>query len=168
MTPPHEEFRSDGNVLAYFITFRTYGTWLHGDQRGSIDRFHNRYGTPKLPPNRLREQYERGLLKQPSVRLSFKQREAAADGIREVCKKKDCGLWVVNVRTNHAHAVVTASCHSKKVRATIKANATKVMRERGLWCRDESPWASRGSRKKLWTKQQLINTIVYVLYDQGE
>ena len=148
MTPPHEEFRSDGNVLAYFITFRTYGTWLHGDQRGSIDRFHNRYGTPKLPPNRLREQYERGLLKQPSVRLSFKQREAAADGIREVCKKKDCGLWVVNVRTNHAHAVVTASCHSKKVRATIKANATKVMRgARTMVPRRESLGLARQSQK---------------------
>ena len=25
-------------ALAYFISFRSYGTWLHGDQRGSIDR----------------------------------------------------------------------------------------------------------------------------------
>jgi hypothetical protein len=25
--------------LAYLITFRCYGTWLHGDKRGSIDRF---------------------------------------------------------------------------------------------------------------------------------
>jgi len=24
--------------LAYFISFRSYGTWLHGDKRGSIDR----------------------------------------------------------------------------------------------------------------------------------
>jgi hypothetical protein len=24
--------------LAYFISFRTYGTWLIGDSRGSIDR----------------------------------------------------------------------------------------------------------------------------------
>ncbi|MDQ3490280.1 MAG: hypothetical protein M3449_04330 [Acidobacteriota bacterium] len=27
--------------LAFLTTFRTYGTWLHGDKRGSIDRFHN-------------------------------------------------------------------------------------------------------------------------------
>src|SRR5687767_4505235 len=28
--------------LGYLITFRCYGTWLQGDTRGSIDRFHNR------------------------------------------------------------------------------------------------------------------------------
>jgi hypothetical protein len=35
--------------LAYFISFRSYGTWLHGDKRGAIDRAHNRYRTPYLP-----------------------------------------------------------------------------------------------------------------------
>jgi hypothetical protein len=25
--------------LGYLITFRCYGSWLHGDKRGSIDRF---------------------------------------------------------------------------------------------------------------------------------
>ena len=38
-------------ALAYLITFRSYGTWLHGDDRGSIDRFHNRYKSPYIPPN---------------------------------------------------------------------------------------------------------------------
>ena len=28
--------------LAYFISFRIYGTWLRGDKRGSVDRFQNR------------------------------------------------------------------------------------------------------------------------------
>src|SRR5260370_25636817 len=29
------EFNEDHTPLGYLITFRTYGTWLHGDQRGS-------------------------------------------------------------------------------------------------------------------------------------
>ncbi len=37
--------------LAFLITFRCYGTWLHGDQSGSIDRFHNRYKSPYIEPN---------------------------------------------------------------------------------------------------------------------
>jgi hypothetical protein len=37
--------------LAYLITLRSYGTWLHGDRRGSIDRFHNRYKSPYIEPN---------------------------------------------------------------------------------------------------------------------
>ncbi|HEV8590779.1 MAG TPA: hypothetical protein VGQ55_01645 [Pyrinomonadaceae bacterium] len=34
------EYEWDDNdvPLAYLITFRTYGTWLHGDRRGSVDR----------------------------------------------------------------------------------------------------------------------------------
>jgi hypothetical protein len=42
MTHPHREFNDDHIPLAYLITFRCYGTWLHGDSRGSVDRFHNR------------------------------------------------------------------------------------------------------------------------------
>jgi len=166
MSFPHEEW-SDV-PLAFFITIRTYGTWLHGDPRGSVDRFHNRYGTPKLPPNRRRQQYEASLLKRKPVCLTLKQREATAGGIREICKKRNWSLWVVNVRTNHAHAVVTANCTSEKVRAALKANATKVMRERGCWTDPQSPWADKGSQIKLWTRKQLIAAIVYVLYDQGE
>ncbi len=163
---PHEE--SFDEPLAFFITFRTYGTWLHGDPRGSVDRFHNRYGIPKLPPNKMRQQYETGLLKRKPVLLTVKQREAAADGIREICKKRNWCLWVVNVRTNHAHAVVTASCDSKKVRAALKASATKVMRERRCWCGSQSPWADKGSRIRLNTRKHLIAAIVYVQYDQGK
>ncbi|HUT29941.1 MAG TPA: hypothetical protein VMX13_09125 [Sedimentisphaerales bacterium] len=31
--------------LAYLITFSTYGAWLHGDNRGSVDKNHNSYGS---------------------------------------------------------------------------------------------------------------------------
>jgi len=34
--------------LGYLISLRCYGTWPHGDRRGSIDRFHNRYKSPYL------------------------------------------------------------------------------------------------------------------------
>src|ERR1019366_10599368 len=41
--------------LAFFITFTTYGTWLHGRAPGSVDRQHNIPDTPFLPPDRERE-----------------------------------------------------------------------------------------------------------------
>ena len=37
--------------LAYFITLRAYGTWLHGDPRGSVNRTRNRYGLPGIQGN---------------------------------------------------------------------------------------------------------------------
>ena len=36
---------------SYFLTFTTYGTWLHGDTRGSVDREHNIVETPYLEPD---------------------------------------------------------------------------------------------------------------------
>jgi len=35
--------------LAVFFTFRCYGTWLHGDERG--DRNNNTYGSPRIAAN---------------------------------------------------------------------------------------------------------------------
>jgi hypothetical protein len=43
-------------ALAYFITFTTYGTWLHGMDKelGSVDVRHNAYATPFLGPDARR------------------------------------------------------------------------------------------------------------------
>ena len=166
MSPTHLEFFE--RPLAFFITFGTYGTWLHGDTRGSIDRFHNRYGTPRLSPNDLRERYERSLLKRPPLRLSQHQRKIVMDAIKEISREKAWGLWAVNARTTHVHTVITSDWDGKKVRSALKARATKNMREQGCWREAYSPWAGRGSCRKLWRREDVINAVVYVQYEQGE
>ena len=40
---------TSGFPLAYLITFHTYGSWLHGDAKGSVDREHSRYGGAFAP-----------------------------------------------------------------------------------------------------------------------
>ena len=45
------DFDDNEFPLAYLITFRCYGTWLHGDERGSMDRTHNVFGAPKIAAN---------------------------------------------------------------------------------------------------------------------
>lgn len=168
MPSPHQEFNDDHIPLAYFITFRSYGTWLHGDDRGSVDIRHRRYGAPMLPPNRLRRNYEHNLLKTPPVKLTRERRKAVERGIREACSIRKWRLWAFNIRTNHVHVVLSANCGSRKVRATLKANATRAMRESGCWNSPRSPWAGKGSRRYLWTEEQLIEALDYVLYGQGD
>ena len=75
MTLRHTDFQSEHIPFSYLITFRAYGTWLHGRQ-GSVDRLHN--------------------------------------------------------------------------------------------IEERTPWARKGSKRYLWTEQDLLNAIAYVLYDQGE
>ncbi len=45
------DFDNNKFPLAYLISFRCYGTWLHGDKRGSMSRKQNKYGTPRIAPN---------------------------------------------------------------------------------------------------------------------
>jgi len=168
MSYPHEDFKDDHTPIGFLITFRCFGTWLHGDPRGSVDRFHNVYGTPKLGPERVRVQYERRLMTRAPVRLNAIRRAAAEKGVKEACEKRRWQLWAVNASTNDVHAVVTANCSSKKVRSTLKAYATKAMRESACWLSEKSPWSAKGRRTHLWTEIELIAAIDYVLYEQGE
>ncbi len=154
--------------LAYLITFRGRGTWLHGDKRGSVDRLHNRYGSPRLPPNEKRRKLNLARLKGPSVRFTSDQRAAVEAGIRETCQIRNWELWAMNVRSNHVHTVVSAQCKPERILNAFKANATRTMREAGCWNYSESPWAERGSKKRLWTDQDVVDAVTYVEYDQGE
>jgi REP element-mobilizing transposase RayT len=166
MTP--EEFRSDHVPLGYFITIRAYGTWLHGNT-GSVDRFHNVYGTPKLPANVKRKQYNRRLLAEDPASFDTQARRTIKEAIQETCDIRKWTLWAFNCRTNHVHAVVTANCKAKKVVTAFKANATRKLREAKCWRSERSPWVGRGGSKEyLWTEKELSDAIAYVLYDQGE
>jgi len=153
--------------LGYLITFRSYGTWLHG-KSGAVDRFHNVYGTPRLRSDSKRRLYNRRLLKQPPVKLIAPIRTTVLSAIKETCEIRKWVLWASNVRSNHVHSVVSADCKPELILIALKANATRKMRESGCWLGDRTPWVHRGSKKYLWTETDLDNAIAYVLYDQGE
>ena len=83
------DFKKGTEPLAYLITFRCYGSWLHGDQRGSIDRKHyHRYGTPAMSANEKLLEDERSELKHTPVKLKNAQRIAVEEAIREVCEHR--------------------------------------------------------------------------------
>jgi len=105
MPQPHFETEHYRIPLAYLITFRSNGTWLHGDPRGSVDRFHNLYGSPRLPPSSQRMQYEQRLLDLNPIKLNSSQRAAVEKGIRDTCRIRKWRLWAFNIRTNHVHTV---------------------------------------------------------------
>jgi len=52
--------------------------------------------------------------------------------------------------------------------SALKANATRAMREAGVWTSELSPWEFRGSKKYLWSEEQLTNAVAYVETGQGE
>ena len=154
--------------LAYFFTFRTFGTWLHGDKRGSIDRFHNVYGSPYLEPNKPWWRYKQVHLKTAPLILGPAQRQIVDAAIRETCRIRKWSLFALNVRTNHVHVVVTANKDPKLVLNSFKANATRRLREEGQWRSHLSPWAFKGSKRLLWNEESVARAINYVLFGQGD
>ncbi|HKG47226.1 MAG TPA: transposase [Pyrinomonadaceae bacterium] len=154
--------------LAYFISFRSYGTWLHGDLRGSIDRFHNGYSDAYLPANEAWKQHNLKQLKTDPFILRARERKSVEKAIRGTCSIRKWDLQALNVRTNHVHTVVTANRKPGQVLNAFKANATRQLREDQLWSLPFSPWADQGSKIRLWNERAVANAIQYVLNGQGD
>jgi len=155
--------------LAYLITFRSYGTWLHGDERGSVDRFHNQYLSPHLAPDRQRVVHNLGRLSHEIVTFNAEQRVSIEAAIRETCITKRWFLHAINVRSNHVHLVISMGT-AKPGRAlnAFKAYATRRMRRNGCWHSERSPWADKGSKRHLWNERSVELAVNYVLYGQGD
>lgn len=154
--------------LAFLITFRAYGTWLHGDERGSVDRFHNRYAAAYFPPSDARRQQNQNRLKHAPVTLNTKQRESVAQAVRETCTIRSWVLHSLNVRTNHVHAVLSAGVRPELALNALKANATHQLRREDQWRESHSPWSDGGSRRYVWTELGLERAIDYVMNRQDE
>ena len=153
---------------AYFITFTTYGQWLHGDAAGSVDRQNNVFGTLVVKPNPLRENLERERLEQPPYEMDAARRDLVLAAIREVCTYRVWWLFAVHVRVTHAHVVVQAGDAPEKVMNDFKIYATRALNSNGMDPKNRRRWARHGSTRYLWNQKDLEGAIHYVLYDQGE
>ncbi|MDQ2937885.1 MAG: transposase [Acidobacteriota bacterium] len=155
--------------LAYLITFRCFGTWLHGDNRGATDRHTNVYRSPHLPPNPQWLRHNKSSLGCAPVTLNASQRESVEVAVRETCNIRDWPLLAINVRTNHVHSVVSiGGVKPERALNAFKANATRQMREDHHWTQEHSPWADKGSKRSLWNDRSVERAIDYVLNGQGD
>ena len=156
--------------LAYLITFRTYGTWLHGDERLSVDRHNgkNRYGTPKIAPNSRLNQIMTDRRPGDAFLLDGESRTVVDRAIRNVCQVRDYSLFAANVRTNHVHSVVSEAAKPDAIMNAFKANATRELREAGIVAPDVRVWSRGGSTRYLWKSAHVDGAIDYVLYGQGD
>jgi len=155
--------------LAFLITFRTYGTWLHGDERGSVNRFRNQYKSPRLPPEKKWLETNAKRLKREMVVLDATQRHSVDAAARETCEIRGWHLHAINVRTNHVHSVVSIGTKKPEIALNaFKSNATRRMREDGCWQSTMSPWADKGSNRYLWNEQSIAHAVDYVINGQGD
>jgi REP element-mobilizing transposase RayT len=155
--------------LAYHITFTTYGSWLHGDQRGSVDKDHNQYGSNFVSPNSGLHKQEQTSLKNSPIILDKNIREVVLKALLRVCGYRGWITHAVHVRSNHIHIVVSGKEKPEKMMADFKAYATRAIKKNSNnQALVRKYWSQHGSTKYLWTKENLVSTVEYVKNRQGK
>lgn len=153
--------------LAYLISYRCYGTWLHGDHRGSVDLENRTPGQPYVPPDVARERAELLRLKHDPVTMSPQQRRVVDTALRQVCRHRGWELLQTAVQTNHLHVVVGAPEAPERVMNAFKAWSTRALRDAGLISSDTKMWARHGSTRYLWSADAVADARRYVAEGQG-
>jgi REP element-mobilizing transposase RayT len=164
-----EKYEENEFPLAYLITFRTYGTWFHGDQRESVARDgRNLYGKPRIKANPTLEMHLRSESTQREFILTSPMRKIVEQAIAEYCKDHDYGLRAVNARSNYVHALISAWTTPERLADALKARCTKLLREKGLVKLERKIWSRGRSRRYLWKPRHVNLAIHYVLYCQDD
>ena len=170
MLKPDSEWDDNDFPLAYFIIFRTYGTWLHGDERRSVDTHDDKnvYGAPDREPNANLKNKMKENMKEEPITVDLKQRRLIKEAIKEVCNFRGYRLLALNVRTNHVHVVVSAARKPESIAEEFKKFSTIKLRNTGNLHKNKKLWSRGRSRKYLWKQRDVDSAINYVLYGQGD
>jgi REP element-mobilizing transposase RayT len=149
--------------LAYFLTWTCYGTWLHGDEHGSVDRQHNKPGQPFVRPSGARQMADVSRMHAPAYLLDPPRREIVLASIRQSCTFRDWDLLAAHVRSNHIHVVVTAAIPPERILSDLKAYASRRLTSEGFDDPSRKRWTRHGSTRYLWTDEAVVDAIEYVV-----
>ena len=148
--------------LAYHITFGTYGTRLHGDSRGTVDRRLNRPGDPIIGRDDAWRRVEARHLKYSPIVLSIPQRVHVENAIVPICRR---GGWMYRQAAcgpDHVHVLLSAQREGKAVRRWMKRWLGEAMSARWPLAPGRSWWADGGSVKWIWSVKYLDNVADYI------
>lgn len=149
--------------LAYLITWTCRGSWLHGDDRGSVDREHNSYGTSLVAPDSSRHSRASSQLKQASLQLTPADRVMVTKATEQTCSHRGWMIHALAVRSNHVHCVVSADATPKRVMQDLKAWSTRSLRQSNPGFDERPIWTRHGSTRYLFDEPALLGAIEYVV-----
>jgi REP element-mobilizing transposase RayT len=152
----------DHYPLAYHITFGTYGTRPHGDERGTVDRAMNRPGDPIIGKDEAWERMELNKLRFPPRVFTHEQMVVVESLVEAVCAR---GGWTPHTWASgpdHVHAVLGASAEGDAVRKWFKRWLGQSLAARYPLRAGETFWADGGSVKWVWTDDYLARAVDYV------
>src|SRR5262249_17814230 len=141
--------------LAYHITFGTYGTRLHGDERGTIDRSMNRPGDPIIGRDDDWNRIERERLNFPPREFTPEQRLAVEELIPLVCERGKWKLYACAAAPDHVHVVLIGVADGDAIRKWLKRWLGLMLAKRCPLQVGQTFWAECGSVKWVWNPRYL-------------
>jgi REP element-mobilizing transposase RayT len=151
-------------MTTWHVTFGTYGTRLHGNDRPTVDRRNNRVGQPFLGRDEQRRAREQSRLRSSPISLTDEQRELIEGVLPQLCARGGWVLRAVAAGWDHVHVVCDApsAVHGKQVRRLVKRWLTQVLNERWPRSRGSAWWAEGGSTKAVKDPAYLASAVAYV------
>ncbi len=153
--------------LAYFLTWSTYGSRLHGDDLGSVSRTQNHRGEPFLEPDLQRVDRESSTMSYEPILLTPPMRAVVSKAVEDHAMFRKLRLFAINPRSTHVHVVVgcgdEAPPRPEKVLQEFKSWATRRLRDAGLVRREGPVWSHHGSTRWVNDEEGLYEARNYVL-----
>ena len=148
----------------YFLTWTTYGTWLHGDERGSVvDGRVSRQTRYVRGNDAMRAEAAERMVEAPFV-MDAELRRRVDRAIRTHCDVRMWRVYALNVRSNHVHVVLNADVRPEIAMGQLKAWSSRVLRERDP--ARKRVWTRHGSTRWLNGESAILRAIDYVTNQQ--
>ena len=157
---------SNTDKTVRFISFRTYGTWLRGDERG-WQRRGARHGDPPEAPNPALQAYDKGKMRFKAYRLCKEAGDVVIESLNRLCSRRGWKLLAVSVTETHIHMLVVASGAPRRTLGDAKSFATRGLREAGIIDSERPVWSRGGSARTLVLSSEVERVHTYILEEQG-
>jgi REP element-mobilizing transposase RayT len=151
----------------WLITFAAYGSRLHGDDRLTVDRAHNQFGTPYLKPDGTRMAQDADRMLSGTVVLSVEQQAFVEHTIPELCARGGWRFVQCSAAGNHVHVLcsIPSETHGKIAPSILKRWLTQALDTR--WNmpkrRDGTSWWSEGgSARAVKDQESLARAEAYI------
>jgi REP element-mobilizing transposase RayT len=148
----------------WHITFGTYGTRLHGDERPTVDRKQNQRDKPFITSQPQLRQIQQHHMQSSEVLLNLPQRLAVQSNMQPICQRGQWNLHVVAAASNHVHVLLDAEINvdPKDIRKWLKRWIGQSLDSQF----DKPPattwWAKGGSTKPVKDQTYFENVYRYI------
>jgi REP element-mobilizing transposase RayT len=162
----------------WLITWRTYGTWLAGSERGFVSNVYAPDGGPEIRHNTPGTEYDRDMpglerhvqqrMRDAPYHLQIEQAAALQEQFLKTSQIREYELGAASIMHNHVHLLVgvTTDPDPHRLQELYKSWATRALKARWPLPKSGHFFAANGSVRKKTTEEEIETSVIYVACKQ--